>query len=548
MSRLITPREPRRDWTAIQDGVLEVMQVLISKPLPAEVQHMSVNNNSEMNSELFPDFAAFAHRILSLLEGWCAASDCPTLSSHPVIIENGSYRRAFESMLDFGSVLKRHFEEICDLAEANTCARRHYDSGAFGHLVTDLEQQRVERHDRQFQFWSTFGQDLKDEWGFQEPVSPPETPLSYESVRRAVVWHLLKPILELVETNCIAIPATARLEEVCSRHCLSWQSDGQIRQIIAPLLGFESELDTIVLGSGYEIRRFTDQMKMDFCNTWHGDDLAASYLIISDIVGSKHCLYALDTVPKSEKMFPFGQKVPSAERAVARVRSIMTAFRLTKAGDIGAPVVFNLPESKWIGNDVTLVNGLESFNTGRGSQKYKLAHEDLDPLRATVEALVNDEVNVKLRLIEVGLWRFNRACSRDSLSDATIDLAIALENLLLRSREKAEPSGECAGRRATILLGNENGDEVVYETLVLLFKVRNAVVHRGYEFDEACRVTKVSSADNNWAFREDCQAFWNNCLEVARKVYVTIASSLVGGVTMEELIASLDRARQRAPE
>ena len=524
------------------------MQVLISQPPPAEAQHMSVNGSSEMNSEYFPAFKALAQRILSLLEGWCAASDCPKVSSHPLVIENGSYRRAFESMPDFGSVLKRHFEETCDLPEANTCARKHYDSGVFGHLVSDLEQQRMERYDKQFQFWSTFGQDLKDEWGFQEPGSPTETPLSYESVRRAVVWHLLKPVLELVETNGIVMPATARLEEVYFRHCLSWQSDGQVRQIIALLLGLESELGTIVLGSGYEIRRFTDQLKMDFCNTWHGDDLAASYLTISDIVGSKHCLYALDTVPKSEKMFPFGQKVPSAERAVARIRSIMTAFRLTKAGDIGAPVVFNLPESKWIGNDVTLVNGLESFNTGRGSQKYKLAHEDLDPLRANVDALVNEEVNVKLRPIDVGLWRFNRACSRDSLSDAAIDLAIVFENLLLRSREKAEPSGECAGRRATILLGDENGDDVVYRTLALLFKVRNAVVHRGYEFDEACRVAKVSSADNNWAFREDCQVFWNNCLEVARKAYVTIANGLIGGVTMEELIARLDGARQGAPE
>jgi len=197
-----------------------------------------------------------------------------------------------------------------------------------------------------------------------------------------------------------------------------------------------------------------------------------------------------------------------------RVDRIATALRLTKAGDLGAQVIFYDREESGLGSRYTALSDLAVEPLRK---PYDL---DLDTASAAAdyyEALSQVSSLAQGESLSIALRRFNQAYMRHDAEDKIIDLAIALESSLLKDTQLTY---RLALRGACLLRQSEDPREV-FALLTEMNKARNKAVHEG-----------SSAAAYTLAPR---------CEDTVRKILRTYLLRLRGGESITEVNAELDK-------
>lgn len=302
------------------------------------------------------------------------------------------------------------------------------------------------------------------------------------------------------------------------------EKDVEVRIFAAPLLNFNTTIDPIVVCEGYEIVRFTDSDKIDLHSALSVlKDSNTSYEKIIDFRLIRDTSFWI----KSIQNLSIGEELNTAEGA-NQVRRIVSAARLLKPGDIGAPWIFDVPQDlKSLGRHWVSELGDSSVRRRGDTSIFSLLQSDLEELRALHKALVDSE-----KSLHTALRRYNFAYQREDVSDRIIDLAIALESSLLNDVEE-ELQYRLALRGATLLADSRNPSETA-ELLKGMYKVRSKIVHGGWSLEDACKSAKVLGNKRPAEFVDEC-------MDVARMVLRKYTHRLASDKAVSKICQDLDR-------
>ncbi len=203
------------------------------------------------------------------------------------------------------------------------------------------------------------------------------------------------------------------------------------------------------------------------------------------------------------------------------LRNVITAFRLTRAGDVA---VTGYPEQSdevppFGGNVSMRTLGVlwSDFQVRLFGNAYSLDESDIGEVQSFVKALGLLDGRKHRAGLEVGLRRFNQSYSREYYEDRLIDLTIALESTLLADAGGTTDLRYRLALHGAALLSPHRDPEEVRKYLLKMYDVRSAVVHTGKSLSE---YKKKELLDLEW--RDFAQA----CEDMTRSVLVAYVRKL----------------------
>jgi hypothetical protein len=215
----------------------------------------------------------------------------------------------------------------------------------------------------------------------------------------------------------------------------------------------------------------------------------------------------------------------STEEVNEEAMDILTALRLVKVGDVGAPAIFERSELYSLVIPNPIVTRTSDYNVRQMGSGYSIIEYSLS------EAELSQVINLfnclqRLRSLSqrgglaVALRRFNQAYSREQSEDRIIDLTIALESCLLAG-ESRELSYRFA-LRGTALLADTRDSKEIKALLNEIYSTRSNVVHNGKTLSELKKDNKGDPPGHK------AQEFLRQSEELARAIlreYVTQMTS-----------------------
>lgn len=87
--------------------------------------------------------------------------------------------------------------------------------------------------------------------------------------------------------------------------------------------------------------------------------------------------------------------------------------------------------------------------------------------------------------------------------------------------------------------------DLTYALLTQMYKVQNAIVHREKSYADVCKEAEISAASQPIAFHSECRNFWNDCIEITRRILLQVEINLYNGIPLCKMIAIIDERVQR---
>jgi len=189
-------------------------------------------------------------------------------------------------------------------------------------------------------------------------------------------------------------------------------------------------------------------------------------------------------------------------KIIVETHSLITAFRLHMAGNIGASAAYetNGRIRKTSAGEFKL-GGLE---VRPSCSEYLLAEDAWSKILILFQ-FVKDETSGKAPLgLESAIRRFNLSYARYYSEDRIVDLTISLESSLLQGDNVYKKKSILAKRSAAIL-GDDNTFNIP-DLLGAMYNVRNEIVHGGkHLFELQDKLSKRHSAFSLQEFPEVCE-------------------------------------------
>jgi hypothetical protein len=248
-------------------------------------------------------------------------------------------------------------------------------------------------------------------------------------------------------------------------------SNNVVNLSFSPLLGFNSDLNEILLGRGIKIRKI---LKDEILDLWDNSGWFRALVEQNNMAFSIHSpLRYLIEVSIEHPKIAFNEKVSflSAEKVI---ENVLLALRLYKEGWIACPFVYSrfisrLPSPVTYGMSGSLVSIPMNCS-------YELKKEEVEDFTKFYR-----EIEGKLDYSRIALNRFNQAYRRENLApqiyeDRIIDYCVAFEALFCK--EDTEQKGEIISTGASMLIGKDNHErEEIGNYLRKAYRVRNDIVH-----------------------------------------------------------------------
>jgi hypothetical protein len=340
------------------------------------------------------------------------------------------------------------------------------------------------RHDDD-PFWSqeVVEQFVRKQWSALQ-TSPIERPLSSEEIRSLLDAEVLFSIIDVLERYGTFQPTRKQLLESYSRYQEMWTASSIQWDVNIPLTQFTGEgLELPVrLSSHLQLAPFTPEEKTTVWNRPPDPDAELMQPDFPAFLQTRFQLTGSYIVNRDTKW-----RNPEAliERPMsmgmdAEAEDILTALRLTKAGDVGVLGYFEagrMPRSYTEGS--SFISGPNDQSTGwtDSSHDYWLFQTDLPVVQGVYEAL--QKLNTQKGGLAVSLRRFNEAYDRSTPEDKIIDLTIALESCLLAGME-GELSYRFSLYGAALLAEAKLWEpEKAQSLLKAMYAIRSAIVHGG---------------------------------------------------------------------
>lgn len=176
---------------------------------------------------------------------------------------------------------------------------------------------------------------------------------------------------------------------------------------------------------------------------------------------------------------------PAARDSAAR---IITAMRLLKRGEVGAPAFFEAEDTSFSLRSGCAIS-LNEFWVRQHGAKYRLNRDDVPSLVKLIGRLERG----KQQMLSVALHWFNKSYHDQPVEDRVIDLTIALESSLL-SGLTDELKYRLALRGAA-LLADRREPRVTAILLKGLYDVRSKIVHEGQSLSDLRKPLEKLSRD-----------------------------------------------------
>ena len=294
-------------------------------------------------------------------------------------------------------------------------------------------------------------------------------------------------------------------------------------EAIAPLLNFESELDSLQVGE-LHLTKLTDQDRRGL------NDMLA-------FIGSRYGIPTQLTAKfKLSRSYPKQADEPHSipKSVVLAARQAIWALRLLKPGSVGTDYMFEIT-ARPDGATMLLAAPLQDCGSPSfGGYAYRLLGKEAGTLAILLDRLKAAQERQQASGLDIALSRFNQSYSRSRGEDRIIDLTIALESSLL-----ADLGDEYKYRLALrgAALSQLDADPVQTSSfLKTLYDVRSKIVHSGKTLQDreiVRMLAKLEPPSTSAMFPEQCEA-------MVRKIIVTYLEETGANQTVKEINEKLE--------
>ena len=255
-----------------------------------------------------------------------------------------------------------------------------------------------------------------------------------------------------------------------------------------PLINLSSEIVPLSFGR-FRLTSLSDQEKS---RLWGRGFINVQMIRFVDLL---RAAVKLDYSGMHEKALPmmFGQFAEGqlVHELTVEAGHLVTAFRLLKSGDVGAPIYVHIEGDTPAGMG-TQIHYQTSDNLL--PECFELHASDVPMVQETFAALQTADANGKLSSLDVALRRFNLSYARRDTDDKVIDFAIAFEATILHGL-KDELRYRLALRTAALLRAKYD-PAWTHAFMKQFYDVRSLVVHEGIRLHEAVKKkVKLPMAD-----------------------------------------------------
>lgn len=423
---------------------------------------MEVLNTDSPINELERAFLNFARGALSLMEEWIANEELPSFSYLAYYFGEGSYKRRVEYTDEYGMLLQKHGQDLLAMEEALQCVQRHIQAGIlFPSLKGNKEAEPTEN-------------------------IPPDAALPQQA-EQLVILDLIVPVIESCKHHGrLSSLLDERLLLTQYRRLIAfWSNPFEQVDITFPLVNFSSDASQPQQVSEHLfLVPFTPADKTAL---WNDDAMVFTH---SAPPLSAHTLMSLSWKLSGTYAFRKNDTLNSNEakqEVLQELGDIVTALRLLKKGDVGAPAIYEKNQTPVLWQGVRKVNILGNQQVRQFPlspfQYYELSeHEipDLKDLSKALHQLRTGQTQASLYGdMAVALRRFNQSYNRELPEDQIIDLTIALESSLLA--ELRDELNYRLSLRGTALLASGGKWEPSKSQALLkaMYDIRSNIVHNG---------------------------------------------------------------------
>lgn len=241
-------------------------------------------------------------------------------------------------------------------------------------------------------------------------------------------------------------------------------------KIIAPLVGFISDVETLDFGEFVICKARTDNLRdflrsMGITITIEIPNEMATQLLFNYLLCYEYSVEENDGV-----MNP-------PDKTSKKIENLVKTFRLFKSGNVRNDFYILVP-SDLAGGYMT--NG---YITQRGFLNYHFSSSEIKDFlefQKNLTTLIPNELNKNNRCIEIAIRYFNFANERDSNEDKMVDYIIALEALYLNG-DHGEFTYRLAHRAASMLGSTFDGRRETFKKVKDAYNLRSQIVHGNYD-------------------------------------------------------------------
>ncbi len=442
----------------------------------------------------------FAQAVLAYMTRLAEAEGMPQTRRLRIQFNGASVRLVLEEKDNYFWLLMRHMnEEVKMQEEVEKCARVHWMQG-------------ILRYPKYLQ------------------EANAGAPATFEQHRSTLFQQLFVPLQDALDHYETLELTREQILESYHQHRNEWMSPNSRYNVIIPLLNFTSEVQQQVpFGTQLQLAPFTPQEKTEIWNE-HGQ-LVYPFVINPIEFNAFHPVqFKLSCIHHQDQDKPFGIQDIDDE-----LIDLLTALRLLKAGNIGAPGAFARAHARsiWLPSPVTM--GTSDYGVQQYGAEYNLSEAEIP----TIKALYSDLQKLN-RLkhrggLAVALRRFNQAYSRGNDEDKIIDLTISLESCLLSESEELTYRLSLRGAALLAKIWEPRKAQLL---LKAMYATRSAIVHSGQQLSnlgkEPGKLLRNLGIQPH-EFRQECE----NMVRAILKTYVGQLAS-ARGRSVEIVIKELD--------
>ncbi|SRR6266566_3445689 len=304
---------------------------------------------------------------------------------------------------------------------------------------------------------------------FQQPEHTVSPAIFAYGTILAIRWRFLEVIRDVIERHDTLDPTRDQLLESYHRYRDVWTAPYTRYETIIPLLNFSSDVQhEVTLGTYLALSSFTPEEKTQ---VWNSDvDYYPNVKNPIEFNAFLQSKYKLARTRLQEQ-----NKEYSTEEVNEEAMDVLTALRLTKAGDVGAPAIFESSELRSMLMSTPMITRTHDFVVRQSGNEYNITEAELAQVKNLFASLQHLNSQAQRGGLALALRRFNQAYNRESNEDRIIDLTIALESCLLAGEDK-ELSYKFALRGAA-LLSKSRDPKVTKSQLQDLYNARSKIVH-----------------------------------------------------------------------
>lgn len=344
---------------------------------------------------------------------------------------------------------------------------------------------------------------------------------TFDQISPWLARTLLFSVMRSLEQNGTLVFDRNKVECLYELYLSEWTATSRKNRAMVPLLNFTTSTE-LRFGPSLELAVLNYDEKTRLYNLFGPfNPFLNEYILFSQ----SHYQLVGSYFDDEKHGVGFGQ-------ILGDIFDVLSAFRLLKAGKVGADQIIYRPESPV--SDSHGSGGLNDFQIEHADEQYSLEEVDTAPVLSLYELLKKGRSTFSVPL-DVALRRFNQSYGRRSPKDKILDLTIALESSLLAGLK--DELAFRLGMRGAALLAETEDAVLTNAVLQSIYEIRSQIVHEGrglFELEDRLRrVKRIDKTVEIGKIPEICE-------ELVRKVIKAYLALLSSGKKITDINAELD--------